>query len=177
MTLQVDPSSADYNSYLSRVDADARIVGLEPFVNIKKWTKLTGPQKDSVVLKATDEANSFDFVGATSNLIISANNMMWPRSGVSYANGVQIQSSEVPEFVKEYIAQRCMEVLEFGPSDANKLTVPNNVKRKKIGSLEKEFFSPDQISSNTLSLRDFSSYGMLVPYVIRNGNLINLERA
>lgn len=177
MALIVDPTDANYNSYVTEAEADVLIAALDPFVDLTKWAALTSQQKENVILAATDNLNSFDFSGTTSSIVISKNNMMWPRQGASYANGVAISSSEIPVFVQEYIAKRSTEILDFGPADANSLTVPNNVKRQKLGGLEQEFFGPKEMTANSLSLSDFCSFGLIKPYVLRNGSVIFLKRA
>lgn len=175
--LITDPTSALYNSYVTGPEANVLIAGLEPFVDTTAWFALTGEQQANVILRATDNANSFQYIGATSSVIISPENMMWPRRGTRYANGVAILDTEIPTFMKEYIAQRCTEILEFGPTDANNLTVPNNVRKQKVGSLEQEFFSPQEMTANTLELTDFVSYGFIKPYVINSGNVKFLKRS
>ena len=153
------------------------IEALEPFVDTTAWNALTTSQKENVILRATVNANSFCYYGTTSSIVISTNNMMWPRTGLLYANGVSIGSSEIPTFMMQYIAERCTEILEFGPTDANNITVPGKVKRQKVGSLEQEFFSPGEMTANTLSLSDFASFALIKPYVCRKGNVIFLQRA
>ncbi len=174
--LDTDPTSTGYNSYVTRDEADELISELEPFIDTTDWSALTSVQKENVILKATDDSNSFCYVGVATNPV-GGNNMMWPRTGTAYANGVSIGSSEIPSFMKEYIAQRCTEILEFGPMSENGVTVPDKVKRQKVGSLSQEFFSPGEMTANTLTLRDFSSFGSIQPYVCRSENVIFLQRA
>ncbi len=176
-TLDTVITSATYNSYVTLAEANALIAAFDPFVDITDWEALTDNNKINVILRATDNSNSFCYLGSTNTSIISPENMMWPRSGVTYANGAPLPPTEIPVFMKEYIAERCTEILEFGPTDANNLTVPDKVKKQKVGSLEQEFFSPGEMTANTLTLKDFASYRTIKPYVCNSSNAIFLKRA
>lgn len=178
MALDTDFTSATYNSYVSVAEADVLIAALGPFFTTDKWDALDSLEKEAVILQATRGLNSFAFQGALNQLVISPFNMQWPRSGVHFCNGIEIPSDQIPPFVGEYIAMRSLEILDFGPQQANNTTVPSRVKSDKVGSLREEYFSPSEMLANTLSLRDFSSFNIIECYVVpRSGMLINLLRA
>lgn len=178
MALVTDYTNAGYNAYATVVETDALINDLSPFVNTAKWIALTVAQKESVILNASKDVNCFQYKGTLNPAVISPFNMQFPRSGMVYTNGVVIPDNIIPEFVKEYVARRSIELLNFGPDDANQITIPNNVKRNKVGSLEQEFFGPEEMTANTLSLTDYQSYACtLKSYVLNSSNVIYLMRA
>ena len=179
MALVTDYTDVQYNAYATVAEIDALIVGLSPFSNTSKWDALdTDEKKEGVILAATKNVNCFVFKGSLNSAVISLYNMQFPRVGLYYTNGNEIPSNIIPQFVKDYVASRCLELLDFNPSDANKILIPNNVKRNKVGSLEQEFFSPKDMTANQLTLSDFASYKCsLKPYVLNNSNTIYLKRA
>lgn len=179
MPLDNTITSSTYNSYVDLAEINVLIVSLSACANSAKWDALTDTEKEDLTIKSTDDLNSFQFCGALNASVISPNNMQWPRSGTQYTNGVAINTTEIPVFVQKYVANRNLEVLNFGPDQANSLTVPNKVKRQKLGGLEQEFFGAKELTANVLSLNDFSSYDIIKQYVKNSigGNLKHLIRA
>ena len=106
--------------------------------------------------------------------------MKFPRNDLYYSNSTKVKSDEIPPFVVDYIAKRSIEILNFGPSDANKIKIPNNIKRVRVeGAVSREYFSPSDMTSNTLSLADFDSYDVIKQYISptsQSGNTIYLSR-
>lgn len=178
MALVTDYTDAQYNAYATVAEIDAIIVGLSPFSNTSKWDALDTAQKEGVILNTSQDVNCFQFKGTLNKQVISPFNMQFPRDGMFYTNGVEIPNDIIPEFVKQYVAQRCLEILDFGPSSANGILIPNNVKKNKVGSLEQEFFGPKEMTANKLTLSDFASYQCtLKPYALNSANVIYLKRA
>lgn len=175
--LVTDYTSIDYNSYVTLAENDQIIQELSVFTPADDYNALTNEQKEYLIKASCQDVNYFQFKGTLNKLVISQYSMQFPRTGLYYPNGVEIASNVIPYFIKQYVAQRCLERLSFGPADANGITIPNNVKRQKADVLEREFFSPKEMTANTLSIKDFHSYNLLKPYVIRTGNVINLVRA
>lgn len=173
-------SSLNYNAYLSLAEADVRIASFEPFVSTANWSALTNPQKENVIAIASSDANKFLYDGSLSGAVKSAFNMKWPRDGAVYTNGLPIPSTETPEFIKSYVAQRCVEILNFNQDKANKQIINKNVKRKKIDVIDTEYFSDSDSKSRSISVSDYESYKTISDYVVGGGNsggVIFLERA
>lgn len=179
MPLDNTITSPGYNSYVDLSEINALISELSVCTNVALWDALSDIDKENLTIKATDNLNSFEYCGSLNNSVVSPNNMAWPRSGVTYSNSVAISPTEIPTFVKKYVASRNLEILNFGPEAANALTIPNNIKKQKLGGLEQEFFGPKEMTANTLNLNDFISYETVKPYVKNNraGNSIVLMRA
>ena len=148
-----------YNSYATVEEIDAIINRLAPFSNVTKWTALQDEQKESVIITVSQDVNCFDFMGILNSGVTSPFNMKFPRTSLLYTNGLEVPGSQIPEFVKEYVARRSLELLDFGPTQSNNINLPNRVKRIRIeGAIDREFFSPDELNSSTVSLTDFESY-------------------
>jgi hypothetical protein len=178
MAIITDYTNSQFNAYATTAEIDEIIVDLSPFSNTSKWDALDEPSKEGVIKNASQNVNCFAYKGVLNSAVISPFNMQFPRIGLFYTNGTAVNSNEIPFFVKQYVAERCLEILDFGPSAANGVLVPSNVKKNKVGSLEQEFFSPKEMTANQLTLKDFSSYQCTIkPYVLNSGNTIYLKRA
>jgi len=181
MSLDSVYTSATYNSYFATVDeATAEIRKLKGFIDVSSWEDSDSDiTKENISLAATKDLNSFAFEGATNSSIVSPYNMTWPRSGTLYQNGVSILDDEIPIFVLEYLARRCIEILDFDQQKIFSTNLQSNIKKQKIGSLEKEFFSPKDMAGKEIDLNDFPSYDGLRPYIESSvsSNLTYLVRA
>lgn len=183
MALVTDYTNSGYNGYATVAEVDAIIALLAPFTDTAKWTASSTAQKEGIIQTVSQDVNCFEYFGALNSAVVSPFNMMFPRTGMTYTNGTAIPSTVIPQFVKDYVARRCLEVFVFGPNQSNNIKIPNNVKRVKVdGVVEREYFAPDTVRDNPLSLDDFDSYDCTIkPYVNRaamsNDNTIYLLRA
>lgn len=163
MAIDNDYTSSGYNSYFVDIpEYDSYVQKLAQTWDLSSYNSLDDAAKEQLMINATDEVNSFCFLGSISPSISSPFNMMFPRSGLSYSNGVSISSTSIPEFIKNYIAMRSIELL------ANQQTgvfYDGTVKRNKVGDLEQEFHNPKD-SRILVNLRtNAKSYSLLTPYL------------
>lgn len=164
MAIDNDYTSGLYNSYfLDIASLDAAINALDGFWNITPWKALTDIQKENVANGATVDMNTFSFVGEINPLIVSPYNMKFPRTDISYPNGVAISGDEIPVFVLNYVAERSLEKL------ANKNTgkfYDGRIKKNTLGKLSQEFNSPRDSMLIKNTLKNYSSFSNISPYVI-----------
>lgn len=163
MAIDNDYTSSGFNSYFESVEAlNQYVAALDGLWNISTWTKLNTTQRQNIMFGATSDLNSFCYTGSLNGSVNSAFNMRFPRSGMTYQNGVSIPSNEIPEFVKDYIAQR---VLEKSANVETGKFYNGRIKKQKLGKLEQEFQNPRDsiIIKNTKS--SAKSYVIISPYV------------
>ena len=177
MALVNIPNDIDYNSYVTNAELNQLVAELDISYDLDKWDALSEIKKERVAKQATKDANSIQYSYSVSSTVVSAHNMKWPANSAAYENGVDIGKDVIPLFMKEYIAARSVEITEISKDQTNQLTLPNNVKKSKIGSLEEEFFSSKEMAANTLSLTDYSSYEILKPYACNRQGFVYLQRA
>lgn len=177
MPLDNSYTSPSYNSYVLDVSQmDSLVAKLEGFYDITSWTNLTSGQvKENLIIQATNDLNSFDFIGELNKSVVSPNNMRWPRKDAFYENGVSIAFGEIPNFVLKYLSIRVLESLanvQTGAYDSNK------VKRQKLGDLEQEFFSPGERRTLKNTIKKNPSFEIIKPYVTsQSGSMRYLQRA
>jgi hypothetical protein len=131
--------------------------------------------KENLILAATKDCNSFNFLGATNQSINSPFNMQFPRSGLTYSNGVSIPSTEVPQCIFDYVAIRITERL----ANLETGVIYNGaIKRQKVGKLEQEFHNPKDVLLVSDSLEQYPSFQCLKDFVsgIGSGIVNYVER-
>lgn len=163
MAIDTVYTSVDFNAYITVAETDTRIAGFQPFVDTSSWDALSDPQKENLIAASTKDANRFDYFGQLNGSVVSSFNMKWPRSDVVYTNGVQVQTTEIPEFIKSYVAQRCVELLNYTYDQANSNLINSNVKKVQVDVISREFF--DKFKSSDIDVNDFESYRTIKPYV------------
>lgn len=132
--------------------------------------------KENLILAATKDLNSFDFLGAINPGIISPNNMKFPRLNLYYPNGVKIGDTEIPPCVLDYIAIRITERLANVESGQ---IYDGRIKRQRIGKLEQEFHNPKDTIVIGTSLNNYPSYQCIADYISgisANGNIKYVKR-
>lgn len=163
-------TSATYNSYVATVaEMDLLINSLDGVVDVSKWCALDNEKiKENLILRSVDDFNSFCYSGSLTTGVISPYNMMYPRTGVCYKNGIEIVSTTIPPFILEYISRRCIERLEYDENSSASKGTSSNVKKQKVGSLEQEFFSPLESGSTEIDLTEMPSYAYIKPYLVNS---------
>lgn len=163
MAIDTVYTSVDFNAYIDVAEADTRIAGFQPFVDASAWDALADPQKENLIAAGSKDANRFDYFGQLNGSVVSKFNMKWPRRNVIYTNGVQVLPTEIPEFVKSYVAQRIIELLNYTYDQANANLINSNVKKVQVDVISREFF--DKFRSSNINVNDFESYHAIQPYV------------
>lgn len=182
ITLDSVFTSSTYNSYLATIEEINDIVSnLDGVIDgINKWTELDSDnQKTNVWIAAVKDLNSFEFVGVINSSINSPFNMKWPRTGTCYVNGIKIGSSEIPQFILEYLSRRVIESLLYDENEPISRQTKSHIKKQKVGSLEQEFFDSGESGGTTINLREMPSFQCIKPYVTgaTNSNLNFLIRS
>ena len=172
MALDSVYTSINFNSYVATIgEMDTLINSLEGVVDISKWCALDNDLiKENLIIRSVDDFNSFCFLGTLNGSVLSPFNMMFPRSGLSYNNGVSIGETDFPPFLLEYISRRCIERLEYDENEIASKGSSTNVKKQKVGSLEQEFFSPSEAQFTVVSLRKMPSFAYIKPYIVNSSS-------
>ena len=135
MSLDTTYTSATFNSYMSIADVDTEVAALAGIYPVTKWQSLGDTEKEGIIKQATKDLNSFSFVGALNDSILT--DMLWPRSNALYANGLEIDETVIPQFVKDYITLRVLEYtnIKFEFTEKTLPTIPTSI---RVGSLAKD---------------------------------------
>ena len=165
MAIITDYTDANYNSYIALVEANTRIAAFAPFYDVSAWNALSDVDKENLIIRATADANAFVYLWEISNSIISPYNMRFPGKSVQYSNGVDIPDNEIPEFVKAYVAQRCVEILSYTDEDHNEAAFLSNIKKERTEGIETTYFSASERADIKTGLTDFRSYLTISDYV------------
>lgn len=179
MALDTDYTSPTYNSYYTIVEIDALVAALDGVRDVSKWPNQSDVQKESLILAATRDANTFCFPGDLSSAVKT--NMAWPRRGAYYTNGVAIPENTIPKEMGDYIAYRVCERIDN--QDGSASSAAQNIKRQKLGDLEQEFFQTTDGSSASTDVNDVPSADVIDPITCGAGgngstaNVIQLVRA
>lgn len=173
-SLTTDYASAFYNSYFTLAQIDNKVLSLGATRDISSWTSKTSEEKVQTITYVTEEMDNYVYKGVLSSLVV-APGMQWPRSGVTYQNGLTIPDTVNPAFLLTYIASRSVEVSDNLIPRSK--TVALNIKRQKLGDLEQEYYNrkdaqPSQDAKKT------PSFAILQPYLLTGstGNSVILQR-
>ncbi len=132
-------ATVDYISYASLVEADARLA-VDP-VRATAWALLTDDQKGSNLVAATNRLDLLDWGGQKTGGSVQEN--AWPRTGLTFKDGTDVSTSEVPHDVEDATIVLAGSItLTASESDAG--TSGTNTKRVKAGSAEVSFFRPQE---------------------------------
>jgi hypothetical protein len=139
VTVIATPGASDANSYCTLLEANTYHEGL-PSALALVWTGAASDDlRNRALVSATrliDE--SFDWFGCVAT---SAQRLLWPRSGMFGLNGYSIDSTVIPDKLKEATAELARQLLASDRISDSDLET-QDIKRLKAGSIELEFGSP-----------------------------------
>ena len=118
MTVITDFTNAGFNSYLSRGELNSRLAVISILTG-KDYT-LSDSAADAWCIAASASLMDRSFNGDL-NIAVIAPNMNWPRTGLYYDNGVVVDSTSVPELVKDFCADyvtMMIDKFKMNPQDA-----------------------------------------------------------
>lgn len=161
MTLStITIGGTDYVSNASVAEADAFLA--VDAVREPVWTTLTVDQKGARLVQGTRRMNLLAWQGDKTggDLQVDA----WPRTGVTYASGNSVSTTEVPTGVEQatiLLAGSIAIDAEVGDSGSS----GTNVKRVKAGSAEVEFFR----QTTGVPLQDETAYNLVKAFLAASG--------
>jgi Putative DnaT-like ssDNA binding protein len=128
-------SGNDYTSYASVAEAAIRLA-VDP-VRSATWTALTSTQMGIYLVAATNRLDLLNWAGEKTGGASQVN--QWPRTGVTYADGTDVSTTEVPTEVENATILLAGSIaIDSTVTDYD--TTGGNIKRTKAGSAEVEFF-------------------------------------
>lgn len=132
LTLDSTVGGANANTYADAATADDY---LSYRIGASAWATYTADLKAQALVSATRDLDTLDFIGERAT---DTQALEWPRTGTSYA------ADELPDdLVAAVIELAFLYAQEFTASGAIAAPTANgNLKRKKVGPIEKEWFAP-----------------------------------
>lgn len=125
------------NSYVSISES---IVFFLDTLRNARWTSVDVNTKSAALIDATRYLERLDWIGTRT---VSTQALSWPRSGVSDREGLALDSSVVPSFIKEATYEIALRLAEDPDLIDNFLQqTRDNTKRVRAGNVEAEFFVP-----------------------------------
>lgn len=130
-------SAVNYTAYASVAEADPYLA-VDP-VRAVTWDALTEDQKGMFLIAATRRLDLLDWLGEKTGG--SSQENKWPRTDVTYPDGTDVSTSEVPQEVENATIILAGSIA-LTDTFADAGTSGSNKKRIKAGSAEIEFFRP-----------------------------------
>ena len=146
-------SGDDFTSYASRAEANTYLVA-DP-VRATTWAALTDANKDINLVAATRRLDMLSWVGVKTGDYDTQENQ-WPRTGMEYADGSDVSTSEVPQAVEN---ATCLlaGTIAIKAAKSEMGTSGSNIKGVKAGSAAVDFFR----ASDGIPLQDESAYALV----------------
>lgn len=158
MALDADPTSATFNAYCTRAEADA--YHTERLHN-SEWALASTANRDAAIIWATRNFETLVWKGWMTN---PAQNLQWPRSGV-YKNGNEVvdpsdsalysnivfDPATVPTFLREATAEAAFWLIK---SDVTAPTGTEGFSRLKVDVIELEMDKRDRLKWMNDSVRN-----------------------
>jgi hypothetical protein len=103
MSIDTDYTSSTYDSFMSIATADALIAAREMLTGESSgWSLLDDDHKESHLKEATRLVNSLEWEGSRNeNIVVPL--MEWPRSGLYEPTGEEIDETEIPDQILNYM--------------------------------------------------------------------------
>lgn len=126
------------NAYLSAAEADA-ILCVNPTL-YARWTALSAADQDAYLVWASGYID--DYVSWNGTKTVEDSGLRWPRECVYDRDGILIGSNEIPDQLKEAVAQLSMFLVgnETAATGSENNKLPEGVQRVKADVVEVEFF-------------------------------------
>ena len=159
MTLStITINAVNYTTYASRTQVN-NYLNVEP-VRMADWNALADSDlaRGVYIIAATRRLNLLSWQGSKTGGASQVN--AWPRTGLTYADGTAVSTSEVPQEIEDATA------LLSGSINLDKETADNgtsgsNVKTAKAGSVNVEFFR----KTDGLLLQDETAFKLLFQWL------------
>lgn len=129
----VSTLTVDSNTYVDRAEADAY---LADSIRAGAWAFLPATTKDQALLTATRIFERVKWKGTKTD---EAQDLMWPRTGVTDKYGIARDEDVVPQEVKDAECELAFELSQNAALESSGGT-GSNTKRLKAGSAEVEYF-------------------------------------
>lgn len=152
--------SVDYVSYASVVEADARLA--VDAGRSAAWSALSNDEKGSRLVQATYRLDLLSFGGQKTNGDAQAN--AFPRTGLTYASGGPVSSTEVPGGVQDATSLLAGSIA-LDASAGNAGSSGSNVKSVKAGSTGVTFFR----QTTGVPLADETAYILVREFLSASG--------
>ena len=136
MPLFTDPTSPTYNSHFDEAEFDAEIESMAWKRDITGWTGLTAAQKEDAILESVENTKRKKWDGAPS-AIIANDQMIWPRSGLTYPSGAPVDDTTNPQELLSYEACYILGVLDSRGGTGAITT--GEVKSRTVGKLKEDY--------------------------------------
>lgn len=101
------------------------------------WTGDFTGDKEAAIRRATTILNGYSWQGYRTNG--RSQSLSWPRAGVVDREGLIIQSDEIPQEIKDAVAEMALRELVAPGSLQPDVKLSDSVKREKIGQIEVEY--------------------------------------
>lgn len=154
----------DYTAYASVAEADIYLA-VDP-VRSATWAALTTDQKGQYLVAATRRLDLLTWSGTKTGDEGTQINA-WPRTGVTYADGTAVSTSEVPQEVEDATILLAGTIAST-PTASGAGDSSSNNKRVKAGSAEVEFFAP----TTGKPLQDETAYALLEQFLGTNSIVV-----
>lgn len=112
--LITDWTDPGFDAYASLAEVLDLIRGLDGLYDIKPWQETTQDAKENLIRFSTRELADLTFVGTLVDTITGPI-AQWPRSGITAPNGTAVADDAIPAFIKQWVAERQLELLNFRP--------------------------------------------------------------
>lgn len=163
LTVEDGTGLAAANSYVSVSDTDTYALTVSNTV----WAGLSNPVKETFLIAAFQTLNDavrFPYVGKRKT---SSQSGLWPRLDAVELNGPEISSTTIPIQLKQAaINLALLQAAGDTTSVSFSLGGASNLKRRKVDVLEREYFSPTELSgASPLSMYPYNAAvdGLLRP--------------
>lgn len=138
---------ATANAYILASDADT-ILEVNPTA-YATWSALTAQQMDDYVIWASGWLDDyFDWKGYKT---VPTSGMRWPRCGVYDRDGILIAEDEIPEQLKQAVAETAVWLVNSAAAGSGGIddNLPEGIKRVKADVVEIEFFEGGSADSQS----------------------------
>lgn len=129
----VTPGSANANSYVSVVEADAYHAN---HLYAAAWTAASPAQKEAAVIMATRLLD--EHVPWSGAAVDAVQALCWPRTGMSGRTGFAVPTTTIPQALKDAAAELARRLLEADLTETNEVA-SRGITSIKAGSVALEF--------------------------------------
>jgi len=149
-------SAVNYTSYASVAEADPYLA-VDP-VRSAAWAADTTDEKGASLVAATRRLDLLDWGGEKTGGASQVE--AFPRTGLTYADGTAVSTSEVPQEVEDACILLAGSIA-ITPADADQGTSGSNIKSAKAGSAQVQFFRATEGSA----LQDETAYKLVQQFL------------
>lgn len=143
-------SGIDFVVYAELSDAEGYVLGMAT-TEADAWRDATDTVKQRALVTATRRFESQCWAGEKAS---ATQSLKWPRSGLTYADGTEVDESVIPDEVMNAAIELAVYIVD-GTFQATKDNFNKGIKRLKADTAEIEYFTPQ-----------FSNAGAAYPKII-----------